>query len=79
MPRKADTPCSVCGKLLWSSKSSLPAGERRCRECRAAGAMPPDAAPDVVSIDATPQGEPDWARDTAPGWSAWTPNEWGEW
>lgn len=34
MPSKPDTPCADCGKLLWSSTTSLPAGERRCRDCR---------------------------------------------
>lgn len=37
MPRKPDTPCAGgCGKLLWSGKSSLPEGKRKCRGCRAA-------------------------------------------
>lgn len=31
-----DTPCSRCGKLLYSGKGSLPAGERTCRSCRRA-------------------------------------------
>ncbi|MFI0900575.1 HNH endonuclease [Streptomyces sp. NPDC020983] len=34
MAKKPDTPCAGCGKLLWSGGSSLPPGERRCRECR---------------------------------------------
>ena len=34
MPRKPDTPCSACGKLLWSGSTSLPEGERTCRPCR---------------------------------------------
>lgn len=32
--RKKDTPCAVCGVLLWSGKGALPAGKRTCRECR---------------------------------------------
>lgn len=35
MAKKPDTPCAGgCGQLLWSSKTSLPAGERVCRSCR---------------------------------------------
>lgn len=35
MPRKPDTPCAgQCGELLWTSQTSLPAGERMCRPCR---------------------------------------------
>jgi hypothetical protein len=37
VPRKPDTPCSVCGTLMWSGKGALPPGERTCRPCRAAG------------------------------------------
>src|SRR5262245_49729254 len=36
MARKPDTPCSVCGTLLWTGTGSLPAEQRRCRPCRAA-------------------------------------------
>jgi 5-methylcytosine-specific restriction endonuclease McrA len=43
MPRRPDCPCAGCGALLWSGTTSLPAGERRCRACRAArrAASPP--------------------------------------
>lgn len=34
MAKKPDTPCSGCGKLLWGGNTSLPAGQRMCRECR---------------------------------------------
>jgi hypothetical protein len=35
MAKKPDTPCAGgCGKLLWSGRTSLPAGQRRCRDCR---------------------------------------------
>lgn len=35
MAKKPDTPCAGgCGKLLWSGRGALPAGERKCRECR---------------------------------------------
>lgn len=34
MPHKPDTPCARCGTLLWSSSSSLPAGQRVCHPCR---------------------------------------------
>lgn len=37
MARRPDTPCSGgCGTLLWSGRTSLPAGERTCRSCRSA-------------------------------------------
>lgn len=36
MAKKPDTPCSGCGKLLWGGPTSLPAGQRKCRECRRA-------------------------------------------
>lgn len=36
MARLPDTPCADCGVLLWSSKTSLPAGKRRCQGCRRA-------------------------------------------
>lgn len=34
MARKPDTPCAGCGKLLWGGSTSLPDGQRRCRDCR---------------------------------------------
>lgn len=34
MARKPDTPCSVCGNLLWSGSSSLPPEQRVCHPCR---------------------------------------------
>lgn len=37
MVRKQDTPCVVCGKMLWTGSSSKPADERACRSCRNAG------------------------------------------
>lgn len=35
MPRKPDTPCSKCGRLLVSGPGSLPVEKRKCRPCRA--------------------------------------------
>lgn len=35
MPRRPDLPCAGCGQLLWRSSTSLPAGQARCRACRA--------------------------------------------
>lgn len=32
MPRKPDTPCAVCGRLLWTGSTSLPSPV--CRQCR---------------------------------------------
>jgi hypothetical protein len=49
MAKKPDTPCTGCGKLLWSGPRSRPDGERLCRECRSAagsGEWPPLAAPE---------------------------------
>lgn len=43
MPRKPDTPCAGCGNLLWGGGTSLPAGDRRCRPCRSAEAVPAPA------------------------------------
>jgi len=34
MPRKPDTPCAGCGKLLYGGKSALPPGQRTCVDCR---------------------------------------------
>ena len=34
MPRRPDTPCAGCGRLMWRSSTNLPPGEARCRECR---------------------------------------------
>lgn len=34
MPRRPDVPCAGCGTLLWSGRSSLPAGQRKCQPCR---------------------------------------------
>lgn len=33
MARRPDTPCSRCGKLLWSGTTSRPAAQRVCRGC----------------------------------------------
>lgn len=43
MPRVPDVPCAGCGTLLWSGTTSLPAGQRRCRSCRATDSASPDA------------------------------------
>lgn len=32
--KQPDTPCADCGKLLYTSPHSLPAAQRRCRDCR---------------------------------------------
>lgn len=37
MPRNPDLPCAGCGKLMWRSKSSLPAGQATCHPCRGVG------------------------------------------
>jgi hypothetical protein len=36
MARRPDVPCAMCGVLLWSTSTSLPAGLRVCRPCRRA-------------------------------------------
>lgn len=33
MPRKADVPCTVCGRLLPTYPDSAPADRRRCGRC----------------------------------------------
>jgi 5-methylcytosine-specific restriction endonuclease McrA len=35
--RRADTPCSLCGKLLFRSRSSLPPERMTCHGCRSTG------------------------------------------
>lgn len=40
MAKKPNVPCARCGKLLWGGSTSLPAGERICRECRRAAHRP---------------------------------------
>jgi HNH endonuclease len=34
MARKPDTPCAGCGKLVYHTRTSLPAGQQTCHECR---------------------------------------------
>jgi hypothetical protein len=41
MAKKPDTPCSGCGKMLWTGPRSNPEGERLCQACRKAGPPPP--------------------------------------
>lgn len=36
MPRRPSVPCADCGELMWTSTSSLPPGQARCRPCRQA-------------------------------------------
>lgn len=50
MAKKPDTPCSGCGKLLWSGPGSRPADERLCRDCR----MKPAATAPVAPAGETP-------------------------
>lgn len=38
--KKPDVPCADCGKLLYSSATSLPPGLRRCLDCRRANPAP---------------------------------------
>jgi hypothetical protein len=40
MAKKPDTPCTVCGRLLWSRATSLPAELRICRECKRSESAP---------------------------------------
>jgi len=48
MPTRPDTPCSVCGSLLWSGTGSRSPGERVCRPCRRAHRLEL-AAPEPVA------------------------------
>jgi predicted nucleic acid-binding Zn ribbon protein len=41
MPRRPDTPCKGCGKLLWRGTGSLAPGEMMCRPCRSARSTRP--------------------------------------
>ena len=34
MARRPDAQCSGCGKPLWGGTTSLPPGQRTCRDCR---------------------------------------------
>lgn len=34
MPRKKTLPCRECGKLMWDTKDTLPAGQATCQPCR---------------------------------------------
>lgn len=36
MANKPEVPCAVCGKLMWTSTTSLPAGQSTCTPCRRA-------------------------------------------
>lgn len=40
MAKKPDTPCSICGTLLWSGRTSLPAERRVCWPCRRVRPVP---------------------------------------
>lgn len=44
MARRPDTPCAGCGKLLWGGRGALPAGLRRCNDCRRARSSVADSA-----------------------------------
>jgi hypothetical protein len=54
--KKPDTPCVDCGKLTWTGPRSLPADERRCRDCRKPTTEPrparqaPPLALDLASV-----------------------------
>lgn len=61
MARKPDTPCTRCGKLLWSGRRSLPAEDRLCQDCRAAPAPPAPVSMPAASFG--PRGARLW-RDT---------------
>jgi HNH endonuclease len=53
MARKADIPCAGgCGKLLWSSRTSRPAGQRMCWPCRRHRS---ESRPPHVPVDAAAQ------------------------
>jgi hypothetical protein len=52
--KKADTPCTGCGALLWSGPGSLPPDERRCRDCRRRGIVAPTPAAAEPSAPAEP-------------------------
>jgi hypothetical protein len=37
MGSKRDTPCAICGELMWSGKGILPEGQATCLDCRRSG------------------------------------------
>src|SRR4051812_42234608 len=34
MPRSPDMPCTICGRMMWRGKGSLPEGQAVCHPCR---------------------------------------------
>jgi hypothetical protein len=68
--KKPDTPCTVCGKLLWTGPRSRPAEERRCKGCRAPAVQPDESPPEpstapVVAEDLGPRAARLWRDLTA--------------
>lgn len=53
VPRRPDTPCNGCGKLIWRGKGCLPPGQARCRECRRACPAPYGPRPGAPSRERT--------------------------
>lgn len=47
---KRTCPCSVCGELRYSTRSSLPEGELVCLKCRRGGLAPRPSYADVVQL-----------------------------
>lgn len=52
MPCRPDTPCAICGTLLWSGTGSRPGGLRICRPCRKTNTTPHrrKAAPPTLKL-----------------------------
>lgn len=51
VPYKKDTPCSVCGELMWSGPNARPADQRVCRPCRRTSPVPyGPRGPEVVTV-----------------------------
>lgn len=59
MPRRPDTPCTGCGKMMWRGTGSRPPGEAMCRPCRAIrrGQMPGEKQRDLRDVPKTREVE----------------------
>jgi hypothetical protein len=55
MARRPDTPCASCGRLLWSGRGALPAGQRICRACRKQHGIPTSPGRPSTRIEITCQ------------------------
>ena len=71
--RKPDTPCSCCGRLLFSGRGSLPEGRRVCRQCRKKANAATYDVEETPGETPEPVREPDWMRDEPWMWREVSP------